>query len=679
MATNPQRARVPEQSDGVAPWLRWAVPIALFVAAWIPSWPARNFGFVDYDDDRNFYAQFNPWFNAQSHALEGATLDWMLTASHYGHYQPLTWVSYGVDAALAGRFDPRDFHRTNLLLHALNALLVYWLARLILSAAALGRARQGPLMLAAAATSLLYALHPLRVESVAWITERRDVLSGVFLLLAVGTYVRFVTSGGRKLWIALSLASYAISLLAKAWGITLPAVLLVLDVYPLGRRSASAPVAWRRLLGEKLLYAPLALAFAWLAARAQAEILATVSWEEHGFLQRLAQACYGLVFYLYKTVWPTELSPLYLLEAVLEPTRPVYLACMALTALGAAALFALRRKLPGLVAAMVAYAILVSPVLGFLQSGAQKVADRYMYLAGVPLALLAGALVLKLSSGEEAAQRTRRLALAGAGVGLVSVLLGVLARAQTYVWRDSESVYRRVVEVEPDNYFGQHCLSVTLLQRRDRPRQENFEEALLHARLSVAAHQGKGNVEGRRNVAYILRALGRSEEAERELEAALEVAPDWLATLQDLTQTRLARRDLDGALAAVERSLALAPRFLDGYAELAKVRAARGERAQVLEAWQRGLAVDPGWPAGNHALAVDALEAGDGVRAEALLVRALARGVNDPELLVELGRALEAQGRVDEAGARYQQALALAPGHPRAQALLAGLGGPRRP
>jgi tetratricopeptide (TPR) repeat protein len=679
MASSSERARHSVSEGELAPWLRWVVPLTLFVASWLPYLPALSFGFVDYDDDRNFYPQFNPWFNATNHALGGTTLEWMLHASHYGHYQPLTWISYGIDAAVTGRFDPKDFHRTNVLLHAVNAVLVYWLARRLLQAAASGRARAGPLMLAAAATSLLYALHPLRVESVAWITERRDVLSGTFLLLAVGTYLRYVASGERKLWILLSLACYAVSLLAKAWGITLPAVLLVLDLYPLRRRSESPPVAWRRIVGEKLAYAPLALAFAVLAARAQAEILATVSWKEHGFVQRLAQACYGLAFYVYKTVWPAELSPLYLLEAVLDPARPVYLACMAIVAVTVAALVALRRKIPGVVAAAVAYAILVSPVLGFLQSGAQKVADRYMYLAAVPLTLLVGALVLKLASAPRGERNVRRLAVVGAGVGLVAVLLGTLAHAQTFVWRDSESVYGRIVEVEPDNYFGQHCLSVTILQRRSGDRKQNLEEALVHARLSVAAHQGAGNVEGRRNVAFILRALGRQAESERELEAALEVAPDWLPTLQDLTSARLARGDLDGALAAVQRSLALAPKFLDGYAELATVRGKRGEPELALEAWQKGLDVDSNWPAGLHALAVAALDAGDAARAEKLLVKAAARGARDPEILIELGRACEAQGRLDEAELRYRQALSIAPNHPRAQALLQGLGGPRKP
>jgi tetratricopeptide (TPR) repeat protein len=655
------------ESQRLPIWLRWLLPLALFAVTLLPSWPAVGYGFVDYDDDRNFYPQYNPWFNAQTYALEGPTLEWMLEASHYGHYQPLTWISYGLDAAFLGGFDPGVFHRTNLLLHALNAVLVYWLAWLLLGAAGRGRAGPLALALAAAATSLLYALHPLRVESVAWITERRDVLSGALLLLAVIAYVRYAGGArGGLAWMALSLGCYALSLGAKAWGITLPAVLLVLDLYPLRRREGVAAASWKRLLGEKLGYVPLALVFARLAASAQAEILATVSLAEHGPLQRLAQACYGLLFYPLKTLWPAGLSPLYLLEADLDPTRPVYLAAMALVAGVMTVLVVLRRRVPGLVAAAVAYAILVSPVLGFLQSGAQKVADRYTYLAALPLTLLAGWLVLRLAEPANALRR----GLVLVGVLVLGLALGVTSRAQTRYWSDTEALYRRMVDVESDNYFALHSLAVTLQQRGA----EHLAEALGYARASVEAHPGRGNVEARRNVAWILRRMGREADAEASLREALEVAPDWLPTLQDLVRALQRRGDTDGAVAAVEHALDLAPDFLEGYAELAALQAARGRGDLALQAWRRGLEVDPGWPQGNHALGRHALQTGDPVEAEARFLQALRRGVPSADMLVDLGRALQAQGRAQDAAVRYQQALSMDPAHAQAQALLRGLG-----
>jgi protein O-mannosyl-transferase len=648
-------------------WLRWALPALLFVAALLPYLPARSFGFVEYDDEDNLSSRGNPHFNEVRHALDAPTLQWMFTQSHLGHYQPLTWLSYAVDAALAGRFDPRDFHRTNLLLHGLNAVLVYALARRLLRAALRGRVEELPLTVAACSASLVYAVHPLRVESVVWITERRDVLSAAFLLLSVLAYLSFVTRDGRRgLWIALSLACYALSLLSKAWGITLPLVLLVIDLFPLRRRSDAPSVSWRRLIGEKLLYLPFALASAILAVQAQST--ARLSFEVFGLFKRIALACYGLWFYPIKLVWPSNLTPLVLLDTYFDPTRPLYVACMALVALALLALVLLRRRLPGLVAAAVAYAILVSPVLGFSQSGPQKVADRYTYIAAIPLCVLAGGLLLSWMVAGEPRKVARRSALA-AGIALIACgVLGTLARSQTWVWRDSESLFRRIVEVEPHNFFGLHGLSIALARR-----QETREEALFCARAAVDAAPPLDNLEERLNLVNLLVELGRGEEADAQLIAGLEVAPDWLVGLYRAVNRRLEAGAMDEALALVERSLARAPRFVDGYAELARVQVARGHPELAQQAWQRGLQIDPGWVHGNFAMGVQAFEARNPVRAAELFERALAAGAGNASVLIALGRAYQAQGRLTDARASYERALALEPANPRVRELLDGL------
>ena len=658
----------PRSAAGASAWLRWVVPVVLFAAALLPSLPARSFGFVEFDDLDNLSSRHNPHFNELRHALDGPTLEWMFTESHHGHYQPLTWLSYGVDAALAGRFDPRDFHRTNLLLHGLNAVLVYALARKLLRAALRDRVEELPLSVAASSASLVYAVHPLRVESVAWITERRDVLSAAFLLLSVLAYLRFVGPSGRRgLWVALSLACYVLSLLSKAWGITLPLLLLVIDLYPLRRRSDSPQASWRRLIGEKLLYVPFAVASAILAMQAQST--ARLSFEVFGFFKRIALACFGLCFYPLKLVWPSKLSPLILLETYFDPTRPLYIACMVLVVLAVLALVLLRRRWPGLVAAAVAYAILVSPVLGFSQSGPQKVADRYTYIAAIPLCVLAGGLFLRLMVAGEPRRVARRSALA-AGVALLAcAVLGALARSQTLVWRDSESLFRRIVEVEPRNFFGLHGLSIALARRP-----ETQQEALACAQAAVEAAPPLDNLEERLNLVNLLTSLGRAEEADAQLLAGLEVAPDWLIGLFRAVNRRLEAGALDDALALVERSLARAPRFVDGYAELARVQVARGHPELAQQAWQRGLAIDPSWSHGNFALGVQAIEARDPVLAAQHFERALAADAGNVSVLIALGRAYQAQGRLPEARASYERVLAIEPANPRARTLLDSLG-----
>jgi protein O-mannosyl-transferase len=670
MSRSTQRAgeRAPQPVHDLRRWLVLALPALVFAAALVPFWSSLGFGYLDLDDDRNLLAQFNPSFNAQNHSLSGATLEWMFTANHYGHYQPLTWVSYAVDAALAGRFEPQVFHRTNVLLHGLNTLLVYLLALALLRAArGDDYPHTGRLRWVAACAALLHGLHPLRAESVAWITERRDLLSAAFLLGAVLAYLRAVRSpGARGSWLALTGLLYVLSLFSKAWGITLPAVLLVLDAWPLRRTHGPDARSWGWLLREKLVFLPVALAFAWLAARAQGDILAVVPLAEHGLLARCVQAAWGLSFYLQKTLWPSGLSPLYLLEESFDVTRPRYLIGVATTILLCASAWLARRRLPAWTAAWCAYAILVSPVLGFLQSGAQVAADRYTYLAAIPLALCAGGALLFALESERLAARGAQVAL-GAALALLLAGLGVLAARQTLVWRDSTALFARVVEVEPDNYFGRHCYSV-MLHRAGR-----MEEAEQHARASIAVHPRKGNVDARYNLALILQKTGRVAEVEAVAREALAVDGKHLPSLKLLISERLRAQDPQGALTAVEEHLQREPGFLEAYAELAQLAALNGRPDRALDGWRRALKFDPYFPPANHALGVAALESGNAAQAEALFVRALGHTVADPEILVDLARAYQAQGKLDQARACVQQALLIAPNHARAQALRAAL------
>src|SRR5579862_3115769 len=227
--TAPAPAAAPRARGGMR-WMCCLVACAV-VVAFAPVW---NCDFVNWDDSINLLE--NPAYRG----LSAAHLRWMFTTFRGGHYQPLSWVTLGFDYTLWG-MQPRGYHLTNLLLHTANALLVFALARTLLRHAATPRAAEDSrLTFAAACAALVFAIHPLRVESVAWVTERRDVLSGFFLLLTVLAYVRMTDAcrqerdaGGRwRVWYGVSLGTFILSLLSKAWGMTLPLVLIVLDVYP---------------------------------------------------------------------------------------------------------------------------------------------------------------------------------------------------------------------------------------------------------------------------------------------------------------------------------------------------------------------------------------------------------------------------------------------------------------
>ncbi len=410
-----------------------AIYAALFALVFAAFRPALGADFVNWDDP--ILIVNNPHFRGFS----SEHLGWMLTSFRLGHWQPLTWLSYAVDHWL-WELNPKGYHLTNVALHAVNAVLFFHLARAVFRAAGAAAAeRLGPAFLAA----LFFALHPLRVESVAWVTERRDVLSTLFLLPAVILWLKWVRQG-HVLAYSAALLLFGLSLCCKAWGMTLPAVLLALDVWPLRRFTRETAV--RRLV-EKIPFALLALGAAVLAYVAQERSGAMTMAAHFSPLQKAAQACFGLCFYVVQSFWPSSLNPIHLLDRGLDPTRPVFLASFAGVAAGAVAGFLLRRRRPALTAALVVYGIVVSPVLGLTQSGVQLVADRYSYLATMPLALLLAGALGRTAPGRASWAAGGAAALAVAGLG---------ARTYAYsgVWTGPLSLWDHTIEADGENYLA---------------------------------------------------------------------------------------------------------------------------------------------------------------------------------------------------------------------------------
>jgi len=452
-----------------------AVAVAVTIAAHAPSW---NAGLVDFDDQALLVE------NTRHLGLSSEHLAWMFTTTHMGHYQPLTWLSYAIDYDLLGgssataeppstefpaRLDPRVFHRTNLVLHACNVLLVMILVRWLIRlghqrvAGAIEprdhalHGRMAPWVIAGLAAAF-WGAHPLRVESVAWATERRDVLSTFFLLASTLAYLRSVPGGAlseaanyrdraHRAWLHGSLLLLSLSLLSKAWGMSLFVLLILLDVYPL-RRLPIDPWKWltRERIGVLLEKAPSALmgiAAAIVAGLAQKSAPGAVrSLAEWPLTSRIAQAAYGLVFYLKKTIAPTDLVALVELPREMHWLAPRYLASYAVVAIVAATAVAFRKRLPGLSVACAAYFVLLLPVLGTLQSGDQFVADRYSYLAIIPIIILVAGGASRVSAHKNTVWRWALLVLA---CGAIAVCIP-LSREQTHVWADSVSLWSHAVQ-----------------------------------------------------------------------------------------------------------------------------------------------------------------------------------------------------------------------------------------
>lgn len=380
--------------------------------------------------------------------LTKAGLRWMLTSSLLGHWHPLTWLSLAADKALWG-LDPLGFHLTSVLLHALNAALLYLLARRLLPA---GRA-------AAAFAALFWALHPLRVESVAWVSERRDVLCGALSLgCLVGWTIAAQEPERSARWRRAAFILAAAAMAAKVFAVVLPAALLLVDVRLRGRPF------WK----EKWpLLVPAGAALA-LNLAAQSRSGAAAAWSDFGLVPRLAQAGFGFSFYLLKTLWPSGLSPFYERSLLLEPAP--FLAGALMTCGVTALLVWRRRGSPGVLLAGLAYAVFLLPALGLFKSGRMTAGDRYSYLPALSLALLAAA----------GLSRLRPKAALTAGLAWL-VALAALTRAQLPVWSSEEALWTRACAESPLSYFARAKLSEALAaegRTEDAARERAAAEAL---------------------------------------------------------------------------------------------------------------------------------------------------------------------------------------------------------
>jgi tetratricopeptide (TPR) repeat protein len=525
-------------------------PVTIALLTLLAFLPALRNDFVNWDDEKNFL------LNEAYRGLSWDQLKWMWTAHVDGRYIPLTWMTLGLDYSIWG-MDPLGYHLTNILWHAANAVAFYFLAlalfrRAIPENLVEARAR---IPLAAFFAALFFALHPLRAESVAWVTERRDVVSGLFYLLAILAYLRGCADApGRPIqqkyyWACL--ACFVCGILSKEMVVTLPLVLLILDVYPLGRLDGG-PGRWfgaeaRRVWLEKIPFFAIAMADSALAlyfgqVDKLAAPLTTVNW-----FARLAISIYGLAFYLWKTLLPYHLAPFYPLTAhrVDAHGLPFQLSAVVVIWVVAAS-FLFRRRFPAIPAVALAYAITLLPVLGIFYNGRQIVADRYSYLACLGWALLGGAcLLLLMEAWGPMAKRITTVAAV-----LVIGTLGCLTWRQVQVWKDSETLWRYSLATDPSS-FAFNNLGGLMAQHGDPVAVIDY--------FRKAIEMDPGNGQAHNNLGNSLLALHEWETAGREFQAALEIMPDLANSHWGLGYALMMQGKLDEAVDQFRTALRLNP------------------------------------------------------------------------------------------------------------------------
>ena len=580
-------------------------PIALALATLAAYAGVRDHAFLNFDDPQ--YVSENAIVLA---GLSARGLRWALTTSHFANWSPLTWISLMLDSELFGaRAGPRLVE--NAVLHAGAALALY--AALRRATGARGRS----LVVAG-----LFALHPLHVESVAWVSSRKDVLSALFWMLAMNAHVGW---GERGRWwsYAWLLLFTALGLAAKSVVATLPFVLLLLDGWPLGRlRLPGAPaspraVPLRRLVLEKLPLVALGVATLILTLHAQREGGALVDLARLPFGARLANAVRSYALYLVGAFWPANLAAFYPIPADLLDAPAarweLALAALLLVGLSAVAIASIRRR-PWLAVGWLWYLGVLIPMIGLVQIGRQAMADRYSYLP------LVGIFLAATWAAEETARRTRSPRwLAPLGAVIVLAACAGATLQQVGYWRDSVTLFERTLAVTADN-------------------------AIAHNNLGAA-----------------LASSGRTDEAVAEFDAAVRLDPNYTRARENLALAldRLGR--IDEATSVFQSILALDPNRASAHFGLAHLALEMGDPASAVPEYEAGLAADPDNAIARSNLGLALLQLGKPDEAAAQLSEAVRRDPMRVDARVHLAEALLAMGRPEDALEQARAALELAP------------------
>lgn len=582
-----------------------AAPLALALVTAVVFAPVLRAGFVDWDDPINFLE--NPYYRG----LGWRQLRWMLTANVMGHWIPVTWLTLGADFAVWG-MNPFGYHLTNLLLHSASAALFYFVSQRLLRLA-MPAASPGILSLGAAVAALYFAVHPLRVESVAWITERRDLTSGLFFLLTILAYLKAHERppAVRAVWRLAALGAAALALASKSIVMGLPLVLLILDAYPLGRlgprvrdwSSAQAWPVWR----EKIPFALLAVGTAAAAYLVQRSTGYLTPADPSG---RIGVVAYNVWFHIWKTVAPLNLGPIYELPPRVNPLELPYLLSAAGGLAITAAVWLLRRRWPAGLAIWAFYLVMLAPVTGIVHTGNHLGADRNTYVPCMGFALLVGALAVTVVLAWR--RGVLRAPIVAMALGVVAIWIGGLAltaRVQSFVWHDSETLWRYAIEVDPGCAICHHNLGTSLGRRGAwaeaqalleraivlRPDASEFRgtygilliqmgrrpEGL--AQLRYRLDHNPRDVNTRVNLGIALIEDGRPGEAIAEIGQALRVKPDSVTALNALGRALLADGRVEPARAAFERALTINATDPVAHLGLARAHLARGDRAAARE------------------------------------------------------------------------------------------------
>jgi protein O-mannosyl-transferase len=591
--------------------------------------PALRCDFVNFDDF--YYITKN---ESVKNGLSLAGTRWAFNTYYQANWHPLTWVSLQLDAALwrrpDGGLDARGFHLTNMALHAANAALLFLALKALTGA-----------FWRSAVVALLFAVHPLRVESVAWVTERKDVLSAFFGLLALWAYSGYAARPSIGRYLAVMLP-FALSLMAKPMLVTLPFLLLLLDWWPLQR--ARSVQAGARLLAEKIPLIALVAVACFVTFQVQRDGGAMRGLDMMRLDFRIKNALASYVVYLRQTVWPAHLVAYYALSLPGVSTETAEGAALLLVT-GIAAGIVLRRRAPYLLVGWLWYLGMLVPVIGLVQVGNQAHADRYTYLPQVGI-------LLAVSWGVADAARARpRAALAMAAAGALA--LAVVTWNQLAMWTDSVTLWKRDLVVDPNSPIGWYNLGCALEEKENRrgagecyAKAVGLSPKYAEARLSLGA---------------ILQKQGKLKEAVRQFEACCNIEPESLTSRIYLARALTELGDLPEAAKQYRTALHLAPMQADGYCKLGCVEAMRHDYASAFECFDEALRLEPDSAEAHSGLALVLLDQKRVDEAIDQLNQAIRCEPRSEKAQLVMGKVLETRNDLNGAASHFEEATRLDP------------------
>lgn len=641
------------------------VCVGLVVLIWAAFGQATRFGFVNYDDD--VYVYNNP--NVAG-GITGSGVKWAFTHVHSSNWHPLTWLSHMLDAQFYG-LNAGGHHLTNLLIHTATSLLLFLLLR-----------QMTGFLWRSAFVAVIFAIHPLRTESVVWIAERKDVLSGLFFVLTIAVYVwyaRRAWSIGRYLLVALMLL---LALLCKPMVVTLPFILLLLDYWPLRRFTLAEGqlIPWRCIV-EKIPLLALSAAVCAITILAQHEAMSPLP-----LSLRLANAAVSCVVYVWQMIYPAGLVVLYPFPENGLPRWEILGAFFVLAAISIGG-FVGRRKRPWLLFGWLWYLGMLVPVIGVLQVGAQAHADRYTYLPQIGLYI-----AIAWTVGELSARWHRNQLVPGSIFMAIVGLLTISARNQTGYWQSSQVLWTRALAFTADNIVAQNNLGNALLDdgkvdeaivhfkeaRRIKPEDAkaafNLGNALIQQGhltegindLSEAVQLKPDYAEAHINLGSVLLKSSRVSEAIEHLQKALQMEPDQAVAWNDLGYAQLQQGAVDAAATCFQKAMQIDPSQPTTQNNLGNVLMQKGQADQAIPYYRKALQLKPVYSEAEYNLGTALAQKNNLDEAIAHFARALQLKPDYASAAYNIGVARFHQDRVSEAADFFQRALKINPNYAEA-------------